>query len=100
MQSTYEGLKEELPSPPGSKLDDTTHNMASVAQAWRCDQCGRWICNDCILPFVIKTRGRRMRHKGCGGVFRAPDSPSWIGVTGQRAVTAGSWKSRFGIETF
>jgi hypothetical protein len=82
-----------------TRLDQTVHATLSATQAWQCDRCGRWICNDCILPFVLKSHGRRMRHRTCGGVFKAPDSPSSIGVRGQRPVASGSWRSRFGIRT-
>jgi hypothetical protein len=40
-----------------------------------------------------------MRHRDCGGVFKAPDAPSWIGVIGQRPVPSGSWRARFGVRT-
>ncbi|WKX11568.1 hypothetical protein [Streptomyces sp. NL15-2K] len=89
----------EEPSLPDDPLEEHTRNLLSATEAWQCDRCGRWICNDCILPLVIRSRARRMRHRGCGGVFKAPDAPPWIGVVGQRPVPSGSWKARFGIRT-
>lgn len=84
---------------PDNPLEDHTRNLLSATEAWQCDRCRRWICNDCLLPLVIRSRARRMRHRGCGGVFVAPDAPSWIGVIGQRPVPSGSWRARFGIRT-
>lgn len=78
--------------------DDLPRNVASATEAWRCSRCERWICNDCILPIILASRARKMRHKRCGGVFLAPDAPNWIGTRGQRAVRPGSWRARFGIE--
>jgi hypothetical protein len=102
MESKHRALTEQLwggSSPSAGPLDDTARNLSSAMEAWRCDRCGRWICNECILPFVIKSRARKMRHRDCGGIFKAPDAPAWIGIDGQRAVAPGSWRARFGIRT-
>lgn len=96
-KSRYDAIVTELGAV--GQLDEQARNVASAMEAWKCDRCGRWICNECILPFVIRSRARKMRHKTCGGIFLAPDAPGWVGRKGQRAVAPGSWKARFGIET-
>ena len=98
MESKYDAIARGMGAL--GPLDDQIRGVASAIEAWRCARCGRWICNDCILPFVIRSRARKMRHRSCGGIFLAPDASSWIGLQGQRAVPAGSWRARFGIETF
>jgi hypothetical protein len=97
MESRYDAMMAGLG--PASTLDEHVRSVASAMEAWRCIRCDRWICNDCILPFVIASRARKMRHKTCGGIFLAPDAPRWVGLTGQRPAATGSWRARFGIET-
>jgi hypothetical protein len=97
MESSYDAIVEGLGGP--APFEEVVHNVASAIAAWQCARCGRWICNDCILPFVISSRARKMRHKTCGGIFLTPDAPNWVGLVGQRAVAPGSWRARFGIET-
>lgn len=101
MEPKHETLSERWKdsSPPDNPLEDHARNVLSAMEAWQCERCRHWICNDCILPHVIRSRARRMRHRGCGGVFKAPDAPSWVGVIGQRPVPSGSWRARFGIRT-
>jgi hypothetical protein len=97
MESRYDAIVAGLGG--AGRLDEQARNVASAMEAWQCARCERWICNDCILPFVIASRARKMRHQTCGGIFLAPDAPSWVGMKGQRAVAPGSWRARFGIET-
>ena len=98
MESKYEAIMETLGA--SGPLAEQARNVASAMEAWQCARCRRWICNNCILPFVISSRARKMRHKTCGGIFLAPDAPNWIGTRGQVAVAPGSWRARFGIETY
>lgn len=50
--------------------------MASVhdaTKAWRCEACGSWMCNDCVVAQLnAKPAGRVAPHEDCGGAFRAP----------------------------
>jgi len=60
-----------------SPIDNLFRSMGSATQAWKCNRCGKWICNACVCNIVIKQGGNQqnvgqIEHLGCGGMFKAP----------------------------
>jgi len=44
--------------------------LIGLANAWKCDRCGDWLCTECTPK---NPRGvREAPHPECGGTFRAP----------------------------
>ena len=53
----------------GSLIDEVTRFAAASAQAFQCDRCRAWMCNDCVKK---RTHSGEIPHSECGGMFRAP----------------------------
>ncbi len=43
-----------------------------VTKAYKCDGCGKWICNECVSSFISSHGPFPIEHGNCGGTFRAP----------------------------